>query len=85
VLDRYLRCWLPDVAMVEAGRKEKSDNLRTEPGSSLERPSMRLVSQLSVNLFSVVVGDLFTNSLMQMSLIEQGHAGQEKQTQTHPS
>jgi len=71
--------------MVETARKEKSDNLRTEPGSSLERPPMRRVSQASVNLFSVVVGDLFTNSLMQMTLVEQDHAGQEKQIQTQPS
>ena len=76
-LDRYLCHFVPDEAMVEAAQAGKSDDLRAERGSSLERPPVRRISEPRVNSLGVVVGDGLTKSPMQMPLVEYDDAVEE--------
>lgn len=63
--------------MVEAAHTGKSDNLRTERGSSLEQPPVRRISEPSVNSLGVGVGDVLTKSTMQIPLVAYDHAVEE--------
>ena len=63
--------------MVKTAHAGKSDNLRTERGSCFDRPTVRRISEPSVNSFGVVVADIISNSPMQMPLVEHDHVVEE--------